>query len=185
MAEMTEQDSKACRERLKEKFRYRVRFEDPTLVDDLAQEAMVGIIRKSRTADIENLEAFENTVAHNVWTDHVRRRSTWRRHFAAVNEVPDVAAPEADSAGDDHGNPLARMLFLLLEFFQSRPGGCLPLIQQYVALERPDWKQVAEALAMSHDAVRKRWERCRATLRREAEASMLAELAAIFQEVFG
>ena len=184
MAEMTPQDWKACGDRLRTKFRFRVRFEDPTLIEDLTQEALVRILRASRATQIENIEAFENTVASRVWTDHVRRRSTWNRVFAAVDEVPEMVAPEEVPAGPDQGNPLARFQFLVLEFFQSRSGGCIPLIQEYVRLERPSWKLVAENLGQSYPAVRKRWERCRAALLEAAEGSVLSELAAVFAEVF-
>ncbi len=175
-------DWEVARATLNRMFSGRVHFEDRTLVDDLTQEALLRAFQASRTTQIENLDAFLNTISHRVWVDHVRRRASWKRHFDPLldgDEHGAAAAPVAPES--EFGTPVARTRFLVIEFFRSRKSTCLPLVSEYF-LEL-DWSQVAERLGRSHAAIRQQWKRCVDALRQAVAADTIPALAAVFEEL--
>jgi DNA-directed RNA polymerase specialized sigma24 family protein len=170
------------RTRMKSAFSGRVRFEDRSLVDDLTQEGLVRILRASRTMQIENLDAFLNTIVQRVWIDHVRRRASWRRIFDPLEEGTERGAAAPPSTAEcETGTPVSRTRFLVMEFFRTRKSACLPLASEY--FRELDWNQVAEQLGRSHAAVRQQWKRCVDALRMAVTMDAVPALATIFEEL--
>ena len=136
-------------------------------IDDLVQEALIRLLRVVRREPIENLEALMTEIARRAAIDWLRRRTRWNAIVdptgASFEEVADPRVP-----GDDLGDPLDRLSFVVVEFFAARESGCRDLATAYFA-ER-DWKAVAEARGRSHDAVRKQWSRCLELLRAAARS---------------
>lgn len=175
-------DWDTTRTRMKLAFSGHVHFEDRSLVDDLTQEGLVRILRASRTTQIENLDAFLNTVVRRVWIDHVRRRASWRRIFDPLEDGTerDAAAPPT-AAEPESGTPVSRTRFLVMEFFRTRKSACLPLASEY--FHELDWNQVAERLGRSHAAIRQQWKRCVDALRTAVSVDAVPALAAVFEEL--
>lgn len=150
--------------------RRRLRIELPASsqgqVDDLAQESLVRLLRVVRREPVNNLEALMTEIARRTAIDWLRRRTRWS---ALVTQSPpgeEVADPHARA--DGIGDPVERLQFVVLEFFEARDARCRGLAVAYFA-ER-DWGVVAASQGRSHDAVRKQWSRCLDLLRAAARS---------------
>jgi DNA-directed RNA polymerase specialized sigma24 family protein len=150
--------------------RRRLRIELPASsqgqVDDLAQESLVKLLRVVRREPVNNLEALMTEIARRTAIDWLRRRTRWS---ALVTDAPladEVADPEARV--DGVGDPVERLHFVVLEFFDAREARCRDLAVAYFA-ER-DWGAVAVSQGRSHEAVRKQWSRCLELLRAAARS---------------
>jgi DNA-directed RNA polymerase specialized sigma24 family protein len=181
MAE-TRIDWVVVRATMKHAFSCRVRSEDPSVVDDLVQEGLVRLLRASRTTAIENLDAFTNTIVHRVWSDHVRRRASWRRLFDPLDEGTErTSAAPPPPADFETGSPVSRIRFIVIEFFPTRRSACLPLAAEY--FRELDWCRVAERMGRSHAAIRQQWKRCVDALRTAVAADAVPALNAVFDEL--
>ena len=140
---------------------------EPAGVEDLAQEALLDLIRTSRLEPIRNLNALLNMLARRKAIDWARRRERWGALI--------VASPEgADAALEDPGmlrstDPAHRLAFVALEFFSQSDAGCHELAQAFLAGR--SWAEVARSSDRGEAAVRKQWSRCVALLRQALEKS--------------
>ena len=137
---------------------------DPTEIQDLTQEALLGLLRAVRREPPRNLEALMTTIARRTGIDFIRQRRVWRGILTPMEEShverPDPRADEPEVIGD----PAARLGFVVLEFFRVHGVGCHDLARYRLA--GMAWKAVAEKTQRSHAAVRKQWERCTTVLRK-------------------
>jgi DNA-directed RNA polymerase specialized sigma24 family protein len=120
---------------------------DREYLDDLVQEASIRLLRATRRGPVEQIEGLAATIAHRTWVDFIRRRTRCRRVFSPGERFEATVGPEAFPLGD----PRDRLRFVVLELF-GREGStrCAELARAYFA--ETDWKQVAGALELSHDA---------------------------------
>ena len=133
------------------------------LVEDLRQEALVRVMRALRHGEVRNLEALTTEIARRTSIDHLRSRRRWE---ALIEPWSDTSGDLADvSAADpsELGDPLERVRFGVLAFFDHGRSECLELARAY--FRELDWLTVAAATGRSQEAVRKQWSRCVAALR--------------------
>jgi len=135
---------------------------DPQDVADLAQEALIDLVRTHRHEPVRNLEALLNALARRKVIDHVRRRDRWRVLLEPLDEERGPALAEAVHL--EHGEPLERLRFTVLELFTRDDAGCRDLAERYFAGYA--WAEVAAATGRAETTVRKQWSRCVAHLRR-------------------
>ncbi len=151
--------------------RRRLEFELPPssrgLIDDLAQECMVKLLRFVRREPVQNLEALLTQLARRTAIDALRRRTRWSALVSGDEDDVALAADPKAHAGR-LGDPLERLQFVVLEYFTAREARCLELAKAYFA--EMDWKAVAAAQGRSHDGIRKQWSRCIELLRSAASA---------------
>ncbi len=149
------------------------------LIDDLAQECLVRLLRYLRRERVQNLEALLTEVARRTAIDALRRRTRWtalvREDETAIETAADPRA-RAESLGD----PLERIEFVVLEYFTARDARCRDLAVAY--FDGWDWKRVAAATGRSHDGIRKQWSRCVELLRAAAGAGGDPLLAGLGEE---
>lgn len=121
---------------------------EPSVVDDLTQEALIRLMRIARTQDVRNVEA---TMRHVVyWTvgDHLRRHT----NDASLDDV-------GEHADGDPAWAMQRAASTVLRFFESiGRGECSDRTRDLLA--GLTWNDVAERDARSADAVRQEWSRC-------------------------
>ncbi len=133
------------------------------LVEDLRQEALVRLMRALRHAEARNLEALTTEIARRTAIDHLRSRRRWEALVEPwseeTGELADAMAPDPAEMGD----PLERVRFGVMAFFESGQSECLELARAY--FRELDWLTVAAACGRSPEAVRKQWSRCVAALR--------------------
>jgi DNA-directed RNA polymerase specialized sigma24 family protein len=127
------------------------------VIEDLTQEAMVGILRVLRREPARDLTALARVVARNTAIDEIRRRQRDRDRVAGLQTK--LAADDGmDGASHDSGQDSPEFLwFLLVEYFRAQNSPCHRLALLYA--EKGDWPSVAAALDLSHDVVRKQWSR--------------------------
>jgi DNA-directed RNA polymerase specialized sigma24 family protein len=139
---------------------------DESQIEDLVQEAAVRLLRVVRREGARNLEALMNLIARRTAIDFIRCRRRWAIIWEPMTEVttnrPDSSAKMPDILGD----PQERVEFLVIEFFRARKGSCVELAMAF--FRKRDWRSVSKEIGASHDAIRARWSRCVALLRREA-----------------
>ena len=130
---------------------------DEATVEDAAQEALVRLLRVVRHEGVRNLDALMNDICRKTAIDHLR----WCRRFGESFEpMMDHRQGEALESPVD---PLTRLEFVVLEFFQARQ---TPRYELAVAFfDDRSWEQVAEVTGKSYASVRKQWSRCVALLR--------------------
>lgn len=133
---------------------------DRSDLDDLAQEALIDLIRTSRHEPVRNLDALLNTLAQRKATDFVRRRIRWSALVQPLPEAGELRVHTREWGTD----PAQRYSFVVLQFFARHRPACEPLAQAFLAGH--DWAEVAAAFEESETAVRKQWSRCVAYLRR-------------------
>jgi RNA polymerase sigma factor (sigma-70 family) len=142
---------------------------DPAEIQDLTQEALIGLVGAVRREPPRNLEALMTTIARRTGIDYIRRRRTWSRVMTPMEEShaerPDPRAADPETMGD----PKERLAFIVLEFFRVQSAPCYELAEYRFA--GVDWKDVGEKTHRSHAAIRKQWERCVAMLRKCAGES--------------
>jgi DNA-directed RNA polymerase specialized sigma24 family protein len=137
---------------------------DPSDIQDVTQEAMVRLIRVSRTAQIRNLEALMLKIARRCSVDFFRKRQRWQVMSEPIEvHIESVADPRSDPPSR-LGDPKERIEFIVLEFFHGRSEICWSLAMAF--FEGRSWTSVARALSKSPEAIRKQWERCRLMLRK-------------------
>ncbi len=124
---------------------------DSDELEDLAQEAVVGLLRAVRRGGIQNLEAIEVTIAKRLAIDRMRRK----RWTEPLEDDPGTAAPERD---DEPLDP-EEAQFYVGAMLESLGEKCRELFDRW--LETFNLAAVAERLRISHAAARKRSERCR------------------------
>lgn len=131
--------------------------------EDLAQEALVRLLRVLRREPVRNLEALMNTLADRVVIQHDRRRRRWsilvQPFDPAAHDRPDPSTRAQAALGD----PVHRLRFTVLEFFAAHHSPCAELARAFFA--RTPWEKVAAAAGLNPDAVRRRWSRCLDRLR--------------------
>lgn len=127
-------------------------------IDDLTQEALIDLLRVVRRDGFRSLDGLATVIARSVVASEIRRRQRyrarfgdWQAHLDDVVELPGASRGEWD-------DPQQTLWFLLVEYFRSRHAPCLRLAELYAT--HGDWKQVAQALGRSHDAIRQQWSRC-------------------------
>jgi RNA polymerase sigma factor (sigma-70 family) len=134
-------------------------------IGDLAQEAAIRVLRAARRGPIDSTEALAGDIARKTAADFVRRKIQWRRLLERAGQEAQVP-PVPCYAGAALGDPLARLRFAVLEYFSDASPGCHELARTYFS-QGEDWKRVAERLAVSHAAIRRRWSRCVGRLREQ------------------
>jgi RNA polymerase sigma factor (sigma-70 family) len=167
-------DWDAARRFMRRIVRSRLDREDPAVHDDLVQEALVRLLRAIRGEKPRDLEALMAEIAHRVTVDHLRRRKRWKLLVEPASEGLLEQAPAVSPVNTEPGDPVARIRFVVLNYFGD--SDCGDLAQAYFA--QLDWMRVAERVGRSHAAVRKQWSRCLERLRQAvAREPSLAPLA--------
>lgn len=151
---------------LADRLRRELHGRDADSLDDLAQEALVRLLRAVRRAGALNLEALMTSIAHRTAVDHIRRRHRWSRLVESVPDPADAPGAATAPAAGPPDDSLERLRFVVLEHFAADSPGCHELARAY--FESRDWRRVAQDLGRSHDAVRRQWSRCVDALRAEA-----------------
>lgn len=129
-------------------------------VEDLRQEALVRLMRALRHAEARNLEALTTEIARRTAIDHLRSRRRWEALVEPWSG--DTADPLVEDPGLA-GDPLERVRFEVMAFFERGHSECLELARAY--FREMDWGTVAATTGRSQEAVRKQWSRCVAALR--------------------
>ncbi len=130
---------------------------DEATVEDAAQEALVRLLRVVRHEGVRNLDALMNDICRKTAIDHLR----WSRRFGESFEP--MMDHHQDKAFESPVDPLSRLEFVVLEFFQARQTPCYELAVAF--FDDRSWEQVAEVTGKSYASVRKQWSRCVALLR--------------------
>lgn len=133
---------------------------EPADLEDLAQEALIDLVRTSRREPIRNLDALLNTLARRKAIDLVRRRARWNALVRPLSERDEHEA-SARWRGTD---PAERLAFVVLQFFARERSACEPLARAFLAGH--DWARVAGTMNLAATAIRKQWSRCVTHLRR-------------------
>ena len=145
------------------RIRHRLDREPKELHEDLAQIALVKLLRACRREAIESPNAFMTVLADGVVTDYLRWRRRWRLLMTGSDEgALEVAAEFADFAALE-GDPLERLRFVVLEYFVTEDAKCADLAREFFA-DVP-WKEVAERRGEKHNTVIQQWSRCVKRLR--------------------
>ena len=131
---------------------------DQALIEDLTQEALIGILRVLRREPARDLTSLARAVARNTAIDEIRRRQRERRGLGALKEDSHAGGGSPLPVMDPLAESPEFLWFLLVEYFRSHNAPCHALALLYA--EKGDWKSVAAALDLSHDAVRQQWSRC-------------------------
>ncbi len=136
-------------------------------IEDLVQEALIDLIRTSRSERIRNLDAILTTFAKRKAIDLVRRRDRWVTVGLPDPEAPDPRAVACWRATD----PAERLAFTVVRFFARERSACEPLARAF--LTGHDWASVAAQMGIAEAAVRKQWSRCVEHLRRTWQGGAL------------
>lgn len=135
-------------------------------VNDLADEALVRVLRAVRLEPPRNLEALATRISQRTCADYVRRR---RRRTALHEALRFEAGDDCSSLSSTGSDDVDRMRFVTLEFFRADEGtSCGDLARAYFS--EMDWKDWAVRAGRSHAAVRQEWSRCVKKLRAAARA---------------
>lgn len=139
---------------------------DPTVIEDLTQEALLRLLRALRREEVRNLEALMTEIARRTRIDFLRHRRVRMAHMEPLTPAAEaVPAPETPPAWS-LGHPGRRVRFIVLEYFQSHHARCLELGRRFFAGQ--DWHAVARHLGVQHATARQQWSRCLARLREHA-----------------
>jgi len=130
-------------------------------LDDLAQEALIRLLRACRIEEPRDVQALMTRIAHRTGVDYVRRRVRWRLLLDPGAQADDVV--DQARTPDELGDPVERLEFVTLEFFESTASPCRELAVDFFAQRA--WEDVAKRLGETPAAIRKRWSRCVAMLR--------------------
>ena len=136
-------------------------YHEDAPIDEMVQDGLVRALRASRRAPIRNVEAFLTEIAKRVVFDELRRRTRSAALFAPEAEGGYARAAPVERASVEFGDPVARVRFVILNFFGQT--ACGELARFF--FREMNWKQVAGQQGRSHAAVRKQWERCVSLLR--------------------
>jgi len=140
------------------------RFDDPTLVEDLVQEAMsrvfLNLAAKQFRGD-SSLKTYACRVARYTCLEHVRRR-----RFEVELDAERLPCRERWSEPEESYLWTEEHL-KNLERFAGLPPSCRELLK-LVFVERLSYKEVALRLGISEGAIKTRVHRCRAAFRRSA-----------------
>ena len=139
---------------------------DPATVEDLAQEALVRLLRATRREQPRNLEALMTEIARRTYVDFVRRRRVQHALFAPLDDADRTPDPAAEVIAEI-GDPVRRVRFIVLEFFESRHAACLELATAFFSGK--EWAALASERGLRPEAVRQQWLRCVNQLRRMAK----------------
>ncbi len=151
-----------------------LRGRDPAEIEDVTQQALIGVYRSMDTQAIENHEAFMTTVAKRQALSFLRHSKVVSKYTSPLTEHESATA-SARPANDL--DAIAWVRFLVAEAL-GRGTECHRLAEAYFA--KRTWKDVATELDSTHAALRQRWSRCLSTLRtridRDDELTMLSEI---------
>ena len=140
---------------------------DAESLDDLVQESLVRLLRVLRRERARNLEALMTEIAKRTYVDFVRRRRVQRAWFEPLGDSTEqVSDPDAKVAVEI-GDPVRRVRFIVLEFFENRHAQCLKLAQAFFA-DR-EWVEIAAERNSRPEAIRQQWLRCMGLLRLKAK----------------
>ncbi|MEQ1834279.1 MAG: sigma factor [Candidatus Eisenbacteria bacterium] len=143
-------------------------------LDDMVQEALIDLIRTSRSEPIRNEDAILTTFAKRKAIDLLRRRQRWNELSLPETGEHDTRAVERWRATD----PAERLAFTVVRFFARERSACEPLARAF--LTGHDWASVAHSAGSSEVAVRKQWSRCVEHLRRTWQGDAAANPAAVW-----
>jgi DNA-directed RNA polymerase specialized sigma24 family protein len=133
-------------------------------IEDLAQEALIDLVRFARRQHIDNLPALLNTFAKRRAADLYRRRARWRRL-----QDPLLAEGHASPAADlAH---IERLAFAVLRYLESVGAPCTELARLH--MHGHEWQEVAQQRGSTVEAIRKQWSRCLARFRQALETSSI------------
>jgi len=149
----------------------------PDEIEDVTQQALIGVYRAVQRSRIQNLEAFMVTVANRQSLSFLRRMKVVSKHTDAVAaEVAGVGAPTSRNDVD----LIAWIRFLVAEAL-GRGSECHELALAHFAGR--SWKELAAERGTGHAALRKRWSRCVQTLKeRIADDDRLTLLSHLLRE---
>ncbi len=129
---------------------------DPSLVDDLAQEASIRLLRMARSEDIRSVEAAMKHVVRLVIIDHIRKRDPCATALPLEDHGDGALAAPARLMG--------RAASTILRAFEH--GGLTQCCDRTRdVLDGLTWSEVARRDNRTETAVRKEWSRCVSALR--------------------
>jgi len=148
-------------------------------LEDLVQESLVQLLRSVRRQGLREPKALMTTIANNVFTDYVRAKQA-RGRLAQNFRVEVATVAWQDMAVEKlAGDPAVHIRFVIQSIFHSRSPGCCSLATAF--FQQRNWKMISEQIGESHEAIRARWSRCLAVLRkiavRNPELALLREWA--------
>lgn len=141
---------------------------DELTLEDLTQEACVRLLRAVRRESATNPHALMTTIADRTAISYIRRITRERPIFEPLTEVTENLPDPKSETQEVPGDIQERVELVVQEVFRSRRSSCLELAMAF--FEKRNWSAVADALGISHDAVRARWSRCVALLRKVVTA---------------
>ncbi|MCK4548028.1 MAG: sigma-70 family RNA polymerase sigma factor [Candidatus Eisenbacteria sp.] len=141
---------------------------DELTLEDLTQETCVRLLRAVRREGATNPHALMTTIADRTAVSHIRRITRERPIFEPLTEVTENLPDPKSETTQVPGDIQERVELVVQEIFRSRRSSCLELAVAF--FEKRNWSAVASALGISHDAVRARWSRCVALLRKVVAA---------------
>lgn len=154
-------DWEQARRRLRSQLAHRLPSLARAELDDLVQEALIGLLRAMRREEVRDPEALLFTIAQRTSIDYLRRKKRWA---LIVQDDPTGAYSRTLPARSwAYGDVERRVRFAVLRFFRDRRSSCHDLAMSY--FEERDWASIARASGRSHDGVRKQWSRCLEFLR--------------------
>ena len=132
-------------------------------LEDLVQEASVGLMRAVCRGHIDNMEAMQVTIAKRIAINRIRRL----RHINSIDSAADTNQTMEripDSAGDEEASfEPGELQFYVREVLRSIDAGCRSLFEHW--LECLNMRVTAERMGIAHAAARQRWVRCIARAR--------------------
>jgi RNA polymerase sigma factor (sigma-70 family) len=125
--------------------------------EELADDAINRVARNLQSGEeVRNLAAYSMGIARNVFLESLRAR----RHEEAVENLPEVSAPQPDD--------LERRFQCLEQCLRQLPPQDSELVLQYYANEKPDRiaarREMAQRMGIPLNALRIRTHRIRARL---------------------
>jgi len=170
-------DWKAIRSGLRRRFQSLLYRRDEDLLDDLAQEATIRLLRTLRREPARDLEKLMTTIASRTFADHLRRR----QELVVAPDDPLVEQLHASTVSRGWRHPLDLLDIVVRELMRQHDSMCLFLYRQWRV--RREWRQVAESMnpPSTAAAVRQKYSRCLKhilpRLRADSRYARIAEFA--------
>lgn len=134
-------------------------------IEDLASESLLKFIRFQRGNSASEPEALVVTIARATAIDFIRRKRRWA-HLLALRGDEWRVAGEREPAPDLDEDPVDRIRFAVLEYFDAENAACADLARHFFRGE--EWSRLANDAGRTVEAVRKQWSRCLSVLRKAA-----------------
>ena len=176
-------DWRDAHERLRRYARSRMALRPDEVIEDVAAEAVVRLIRMVRQGPVLHYHGAIRTCGERAVQDFVRRWMRKESRQGGWSEGQVHSSSQAASLARAQDDPLERMAFVVRAVLGRRNAACLELFDAFTQLR--DWGAVAEAAGRGHDAVRKQWQRCREVVEQVVRSDRTALLEWIYEHDLG